>query len=180
MNEGNLASLVLGIVSGFYTIVFVLCLSDVVYLSKEMNKIKVELADIRKIHFNQSIIFNRSSPSSLVISDRDFFVENSQRTITGKFCLSYGEQRQVLDYINFLCNMAILIFGTYSIYVHGLGTHHGLSYRFIFFILKIITVVLSIWLNLHFKKGLPSDIFLYVWIDLNCVASIVRSLQQSL
>ena len=169
MNETNIASLVLGVVAGFYSIVFLLCISDVVHLNKEMIKMKHELADIR----NPSIIFNHTSlfvPSKTVIV--------SKKNISGKLCLSYNEQRQILEYINFICNMTILLFGSYSIYVHGIGTHHGLAYRLVFFIFKLCTIVASIWLNLHFKKGLPSDIFLYIWIDVNCVASVYRSLRQ--
>jgi hypothetical protein len=169
MNETNLASIVLGVIAGFYSSIFLLCLSDVVHLNKEMLKIKHELADIR----NQSIIFNRSS----LIASTNYLLL-SRKTISGKLCLSYNEQRQILEYINFICNMAILLFGIYSIYIHGIGTHHGLAYRFVFFIFKLCTIIASIWLNLHFKKGLPSDIFLYIWIDVNCVASIYRSLYQ--
>ncbi|CAF3604885.1 unnamed protein product [Rotaria sp. Silwood1] len=169
MDETNIASIVLGVVAGFYSTIFLLCLSDVVHLNKEMTKMKHELEDLR----NQSIIFNRSS-----------FVDSSNKilltrtNISGKLCLSYDEQRQILEYINFICNMAILLFGSYSIYVHGIGTHHGLAYRLFFFICKLCTIIASIWLNLHFKKGLPSDIFLYIWIDINCVVSIYRSLRQ--
>jgi hypothetical protein len=76
--------------------------------------------------------------------------------------------------------MAILFFGGYSIYVYGLGTQHGLPYRLFFFVCKILTIIGSVWLNLYFKQGLPSDIFLYMWIDVNCVASIYRSILQSL
>ncbi|CAF4019327.1 unnamed protein product [Adineta steineri] len=181
MNETNLASIVLGVIAGFYSTIFLLCLSDVVYLSKEMTKMKVELTDIRNIYsnqtiFNGSLLINtlndsNSSSSSIIYS---------HRKLSGQICLSYNEQRQILDHINFMCNMAILIFGSYSIYIYGLGTHHGLSYRLIFFILKIVTVVLSIWLNLYFKQGLPSDIFLYLWIDVNCIASIYRSIRQTI
>jgi hypothetical protein len=170
MNETNLASIVLGVVAGFYSTIFLLCLSDVVYLSKEMTKMKVELADIRNTYSNQTI-FNRLSYST---DNRTY----SKKKLSGQLCLSYNEQRQIIDYINFICNMAILLFGSYSIYIYGLGTHHGLTYRLIFFLLKILTIITSIWLNLHFKQGLPSDIFLYMWIDMNCVASIYRSIRQ--
>jgi len=173
MNETNLASIVLGVVAGFYSTIFLLCLSDVVYLSKEMTKMKVELADIRSTYSNQTI-FNRLSYSTDNISS----VKYSKKKLSGQLCLSYNEQRQIIDYINFICNMAILLFGSYSIYIYGLGTHHGLTYRLIFFLLKILTIIISIWLNLHFKQGLPSDIFLYMWIDMNCVASIYRSIRQ--
>jgi hypothetical protein len=173
MNETNLASIVLGVVAGFYSTIFLLCLSDVVYLSKEMTKMKVELADIRSTYSNQTI-FNRLSYST----DNTSSIKYSKKKLSGQLCLSYNEQRQIIDYINFLCNMAILLFGSYSIYIYGLGTHHGLTYRLIFFLLKILTIILSIWLNLHFKQGLPSDIFLYMWIDMNCVASIYRSIRQ--
>jgi hypothetical protein len=169
MNETNIASLVLGAIAGFYSTIFLLCLSDVVHLNKEMTKMKLELADIR----NQSIIFNRSSLIELTNN-----VVLSRKNISGKLCLSYDEQRQILEYINFICNMAILLFGSYSIYAHGIGTYHGLAYRFVFFLFKLCTIIASIWLNLYFKKGLPSDIFLYIWIDINCVASLYRSLQQ--
>ena len=178
MNEANLASIVLGIVAGFYSTIFLLCLSDVVYLSKEMTRMKVELADIRKIYFNQTDILNRSSSTSMSSLNSSTLVYKG--SISGTICLSYNEQRQILDYINFLCNMAILVFGSYSIYIHGLGTHHGLAYRLVFFILKILTIVATIWLNVHFKQGLPNDIFLYIWIDVNCVASIYRSIRQAL
>ena len=182
MNEANVASIVLGIVAGFYTTIFLLCLSDVVYLSKEMTRMKIELADIRRISFNQTDALNKTliltshSSSSAVLAPSPIF----QQTIKGKLCFSYTEQRQILDYINFLCNMAILICGTYSIYTHGLGTHHGLAYRLIFFVVKVTTIIVSVVLNLHFKQGLPHDIFLYIWIDFNCIASIYRSLRQAL
>jgi hypothetical protein len=167
MNETNTMSIGLGVITGFYSTIFLLCLSDVVHLNKEMTKIKYELADIR----NQTILFNRSSliDSSLL-----------NKTISGKICLSYYEQRQIFEYINHICNMAILLIGSYSIYHHGIGTHHGLAYRLVFFILKLSTIIALIWLNLYFKKDLPSDIFLYVWIDVNCIASIYRSLRQLL
>jgi hypothetical protein len=169
MNEADLASLVLGVVAGFYSIVFLLCLSDVYHLNKEITKMKHELADIR----NQSITFNHSS---LIDSSNNILL--SRKNISGKLCLSYNEQRQILEYINFICNLAIFLFGSYSIYVHGIGTYHGLAYRLVFFVLKLCTIIASIWLNLSFKKGLPSDIFLYIWIDVNCVASIYRCLHQ--
>ncbi|CAF4247852.1 unnamed protein product [Rotaria sp. Silwood2] len=152
-----------------FSTIFLLCLSDVVHLNKEMTKMKHELADLR----NQSIIFNRSSfvdPSNKILLTR--------KNISGKLCLSYDEQCQILEYINFISNMTILLFGSYSIYVYGIGTHHGLAYRLFFFICKLFTIIASIWLNLHFKKGLPSDIFLYIWIDITCVVSIYRSLRQ--
>jgi len=173
MNETNLASIVLGLVAGFYSTIFLLCLSDVIYLNKEMTKMKIELADIRNVYSNRTnfIDYSKTNNISLISS-------SSKKTLSGRLCLSYNEQRQILDYINFICNMAILLFGTYSIYVYGLGTHHGLTYRLIFFIFKIITIITSIWLNLHFKQGLPSDIFLYLWIDVNCIASIYRSIRQ--
>jgi hypothetical protein len=178
MNETNLASIVLGIVAGFYSTIFLLCLSDVVYLNKEMIKMKGELADIRNIHSNQTI-FNRTS--FIDYSNNNISLKSvSKKSLSGQLCLSYNEQRQILDYINFICNMAILIFGTYSIYIHGLGTHHGLAYRLIFFLFKILTIIGSVWLNIYFKQGLPSDIFLYIWIDVNCVASIYRSIRQTL
>jgi hypothetical protein len=189
MNEVNLAWIILGIVAGFYTTIFLLCLSDVVYLSKEMTQMKVELADIRKISFNQTHSINHSSISTLsLLSSSPIMMTQSsanssaivfQKTISGRICLSYYEQRHILDYMNFLCNMAILLFGTYSIYMHGLGTQHGLAYRLIFFIFKLFAIIASIALNLHFKFGLPNDIFLYVWIDINCIASIYRSLRQA-
>ena len=169
MNEAHLASIVLGVVVGFYSTVFLLCLSDVYHLNKEMTKMKHELADIR----NQNVTFNRSS-----LMDLPMNLTFLRKKISGKFCLSYNEQRQILEYINFICNMAILLFGSYSIYVHGIGTHHGLAYRLVFFVLKLCTIIASIWLNLSFQKGLPSDLFLYVWIDVNCVTSIYRSLRQ--
>ncbi|CAF2017047.1 unnamed protein product [Rotaria magnacalcarata] len=169
MDETNLASIVLGVIAGFYSTIFLLCLSDVVHLNKEMVKMKHELADLKA----QSIIFNRTS-----FTDSSTGVFIPRKNISGKLCLSYNEQRQILEYANFLCNMAILVFGSYSIYVHGFGTSHGLAYRLVFFICKLCTIIASIWLNLHFNKGLPSDIFLYVWIDVNCVVSIYRSLSQ--
>jgi hypothetical protein len=171
MNEVNLASIVLGVVAGFYSTVFLLCLSDVYHLNKEMTKMKHELADIR----NQSNTFYRLS-----LIDSSNHILLPRKNISGKLCLSYNEQRQILEYINFMCNMAILIFGSYSVYVHGIGTYHGLAYRLVFFILKLCTIIGSIWLNLSFQKGLPSDIFLYIWIDINCVASLYRSLRQIL
>ena len=178
MNEAHVASIVLGIVAGFYSTIFLLCLSDVVYLSKEMTKMKVELADIRKTYSNHTV---KSSRAALIdVPYRGPVRSSLGRTISGKLCLSYAEQRQILEYINFVCNMAILLFGSYSIHVHGLGTHHGLVYRLIFFILKLCTIVASICLNLHFKQGLPSDLLLYIWIDVNCVASIYRSIRQAL
>jgi hypothetical protein len=169
MNEANIASIVLGLVAGFYSTVFLLCLSDVYHLNNEMTKMKHELADMR----NQNGTFNRS-----FLIDSSTKISPSQKTITGKVCLSYNEQRQILEYINFICNMAILVFGSYSIYVHGIGTYHGLAYRLVFFLFKLCTIIASIWLNLSFEKSLPSDIFLYIWIDVNCVASIYRSLRQ--
>lgn len=172
MNEGNLASIVLGLVAGFYSTVFLLCLSDVYHLNKEMTKMKHQLADMK----NQSGTFN---VSSLIDSpSMSQLLPVMSKTISGKFCLSYHEQRQILEYINFICNMAILVFGSYSIYVHGLGTYHGLAYRLVFFVFKLCTIIASIWLNLSFEKGLPSDIFLYIWIDVNCVASLYNSLRQ--
>jgi len=172
MNETNLASIVLGLVAGFYSTIFLLCLSDVIYLNKEVTKMKIELADIRNIYSNRTISINYS------ISNNQSLISYSNKKLSGRICLSYHEQRQILDYINFICNMAILLFGSYSIYIYGLGTHHGLAYRLIFFLFKIITIITSIWINLHFKQGLPSDIFLYLWIDVNCVASIYRSIRQ--
>ena len=171
MDESNIASIVLGAIAGFYTTIFLLCFSDVVHLNKEMIKIKHDLADIK----NQNIIFNRSF---LIDSSNKTFV--LRKTISGKLCLSYDEQRQILEYMNFICNIAILLFGIYSICVYGIGTYHGLSYRLVFFSCKLCTIITSIWVNLHFNKGLPSDIFLYVWIDVNCVVSIYRSLRQTL
>lgn len=173
MNEISLTSFIFGIIIGFYSTIFLLCLSDVFHLSKEVVKIKDELYDVRYTIMNQSL-FNQI----------DFIKnENSKKLSTapneilsGQLCLSYNEQRQLLDYINFLCNISIILFTGYSLYVYGFGTQHGLNYRLLFFIFKIITVVLSIWLNLYFKKGLPNDIFLYVWIDINCIVSIYRSL----
>lgn len=164
MNEANLASIILGAVAGFYSTVFLLCLSDVYYLNKEMIKMKQELADLK----SQTSSFNYSSANPI----------SFQKTISGTICLSYDEQRQILEYINFICNMAILVFGSYSIYVYGIGTHHGLIYRLIFFLFKLCTIIASVWLNLTFQKGLPSDLFLYAWIDINCLASIYRSLRQ--
>jgi len=102
MNETNLASIVLGVVAGFYSTIFLLCLSDVVYLSKEMTKMKIELADIRSIYSNQTI-FNRLSYSTDNISS----IKYSKKKLSGQLCLSYNEQRQIIDYINFICNMAI-------------------------------------------------------------------------
>ncbi|CAF0991666.1 unnamed protein product [Adineta steineri] len=166
MNETNIASIVFGIVAGFYSTVFLLFLSDVVHLNKEVMKMKYELDDIK----NQTIMFNRSF---LIDSPKNIL--SSKKSISGKICFSYNEQRQILEYINFICNMAILLFGSYSIYIHGIGTHHGLAYRLIFFVFKLCTIVLSVWLNLYFEKGLPSDIFLYIWIDVNCVASVYRN-----
>ncbi|CAF0803474.1 unnamed protein product [Adineta steineri] len=171
MNETNIASIVFGIVAGFYSTVFLLFLSDVVHLNKEVMKMKYELDDIK----NQTITFNRSflidSPKNILLL---------KKSISGKICFSYNEQRQILEYINFICNMAILLFGSYSIYIHGIGTHHGLAYHLIYFVFKLCTIVLSVWLNLYFEKGLPSDIFLYIWIDVNCVASIMQAIRQSL
>jgi len=92
--------------------------------------------------------------------------------------LSYNEQRQILEYVNFICNMAILLFGNYSMYVHGVGTCHGLAYRLVFFCLEIMCYNCINLAQSFFKKGLPSDIFLYIWIDVNCVPSIYRSLRQ--
>jgi hypothetical protein len=172
MNETNLASIVLGLVAGFYSTIFLLCLSDVIYLNKEMTKMKIELADIKNIYSNRTSFIDYSKITNLSL------ISSLNKKLEGRICLSYNEQRQILDYINFICNMAILIFGSYSIYIYGLGTHHGLAYRLVFFSFKIITIITSIWLNLHFKQGLPSDIFLYLWIDLNCVASIYRSIRQ--
>lgn len=169
MDETNLVSLILGVVAGFYSTIFLLCLSDVSHLNKEMTKMKLELAGLR----NQTLVLN---PTLLVDSSNKFFPR--RENISGKLCLSFDEQRQILEYINFICNMAIILFGGYSIHFHGIGTHHGLSYRLIFFICKLCTIIASIWLNLHFKQGLPSDIFLYVWIDINCVVSIYRTLCQ--
>ncbi|UJR22127.1 hypothetical protein I4U23_025191 [Adineta vaga] len=169
MNEANIASIVLGVIAGIYSTVFLLCMSDVIYLNKEMLKIKHEIADIK----NQSTLIHQLSSSNTNKS-----VLSCKKDISGKLCLSYNEQRQILEYINFICNMAILSFGSYSIYVHGIGTYHGLAYRLVFFLLKLCTIIASIWLNLHFKKGLPSDIFLYIWIDINCIASVYRSLRQ--
>ena len=172
MNEANFASIVLGVVAGFYTTIFLLCLADVVHLNREMNKMKIELADLRNPYSNRtnsSHYFNTSNSS---------FQLSSTKTISGQFCFSYHEQRQILDYINFICNIAILFFGIYSIYVYGFGTPHGLTYRLIFFLVKICTIILSICLNLSFRQGLPSDIFLYLWIDINCIASIYRSIRQ--
>ncbi|UJR27120.1 hypothetical protein I4U23_008419 [Adineta vaga] len=174
MNETNLASIVLGVIAGFYTTIFLLCFSDVVYLSKEMNKMKGELASIKTSYSNQTIISRLSSITNYNYSQLSF-----QKKLSGQLCLSYNEQKQILDYINFLCNMAILMFGSYSIYNYGLGTNHGLNYRFIFFLWKILTILTSICLNLHFKQGLPSDIFLYMWIDVNCIGSIYRTIRQT-
>ncbi|CAF1523740.1 unnamed protein product, partial [Adineta ricciae] len=168
-NETNIASLVLGLIAGVYSTVFLLYMSDIMYLNKEMLKIKHELVDLK----NQTVLINNlpsSNPTESLLSHR--------KGISGKVCLSYNEQRQILEYFNFICNLAILSFGSYSIYVHGIGTSHGLAYRLVFFLLKLCTIVVSIWLNLHFNKGLPSDIFLYIWIDVNCVASVYRSLRQ--
>lgn len=170
MNEGNVASIVLGVVAGFYSTVFLLCLADVYHLNKEMIKMKDELTDIK----NQNLTYNYSSLFQSLTTD----IQLTKKDLSGKICLSYNEQRQILEYINFICNMAILLFGSYSIYVHGIGTYHGLAYRFFFFILKLCTIIASISLNLSFKKGLPSDLFLYMWIDINCVISIYRSLRQ--
>jgi len=164
----------LGLVAGFYSTIFLLCLSDVIYLNKEVTKMKIELADIRNIYSNRTISIDYSLSNNLSL------ISYTNKKLSGQICLSYHEQRQILDYINFICNMAILLFGSYSIYIYGLGTHHGLAYRFIFFIFKILTIITSIWINLHFKQGLPSDIFLYLWIDVNCVASIYRSIRQIL
>lgn len=169
MDETSIASIILGVIVGFYSTIFLLCLSDVVYLNKEMIKMKHELADLK----TQSILFNRSS---FIDSSNKILIP--RKNLSGKLCLSYDEQRQVLEYINFICNMAILLFGGYSLYIHGIGTHHGLAYRLVFFICKLCTIIASISLNLHFNKGLPSDIFLYVWIDVNCIVSMYRSLLQ--
>lgn len=169
MNDRHLASLVLGLVAGFYSTIFLLCLSDVIYLNQEMIKMKIELADIRSFSSDRTVSSRHSSTSDRL---------PSTKTLSGQVCLSYDEQRQILDHINFICNMAILGFGVYSIYIYGLGTHHGLSYRLMFFLFKICTIILSIRLNLHFKQSLPSDIFLYLWIDVNCVASISRSIRE--
>lgn len=168
MNENQIASLIFGIIVGFYSAIFLLCLSDIVHLSKEISKIKIELNDIRNLNLNQSLSLI-NLPNS----------KNFQRkSLSGQLCLSYHEQRQILDYVNFMCNMSILVFSSYSIYVHGFGTHHGLMYRFMFFIFKLITIVLLICLNLHFKQSLSSDILLYIWIDVNCIVAIYRSLRQ--
>ncbi|CAF1337408.1 unnamed protein product [Adineta ricciae] len=174
MNETNLASIVLGVIAGFYTTVFLLCFSDVVYLSKEMSKMKGELAYIRNSYSNQTIISQLTAAHDYNQSDLTY-----RKKLSGQLCLSYNEQKQILEYANFLCNMAILIFGSYSIYMYGLGTSHGLPYRFVFFFMKILTIALSVCLNLYFKQGLPSDIFLYMWIDVNCLASIYRSIRQT-
>lgn len=171
MNEAHVASIVIGVVTGFYSTVFLLCLSDVYHLNEEVTNMKDELAHIK----NRSITFDRSS---LFYSSNN--IQLSTKNLSGKLCLSYNEQRQILEYINFICNMAIFIFGSYSIYIHGIGTYHGLAYRLVFFILKLCTIIASIWLNLSFEKGLPSDMFLYIWIDINCVTSIYRSLRQML
>lgn len=173
MNETNLASIVLGLVAGFYSTIFLLCLSDVVYLNNEMNKIKIELSDIKNLYSNQTFSIDNDS-----IYKNMPIISSKQTSLSGQICLSYHEQRQILDYINFLCNMAILLFGIYSIYAYGLGTHHGLTYRLVFFLIKILTIITSIWLNLYFKRGLPSDIFLYLWIDVNCFASLYRTIRQ--
>ncbi|CAF2131243.1 unnamed protein product [Rotaria magnacalcarata] len=173
MNDANLISIIFGFIVGFYTTIFLLCLSDIVYLSKEMIKIKDELQDIRNI--NQSLF---SHISILNYSNSKISLINSKQELSTQLCLSFNEQRQILDSINFICNMAILLFTGYSLYSYGFGTHHGLAYRLFFFILKILTVILTIWLNLHFKQGLPNDIFLYIWIDVNCIVSIYRSLCQ--
>ena len=164
MNEANIASIVLGLLAGFYSTIFLLCLADVIYLNREMHKMKIELADIRTLHSNRTLSTHHSQPS--------------RKTLSGRICFSYAEQRQLLDSINLICNMFILFFGIYSIYIHGFGTPHGLTYRLIFFLLKLCTIILSIGLNFHFKQGLPSDIFLYFWIDVNCIASIYRSIRQ--
>ena len=171
MNEVNLASIILGIVAGFYTTVFLLCLSDVYHLNREMTKMKHQIADMK----NQTVTWNLSS-----LIDFSLPIAPLTKQISGKLCLSYHEQRHILEYINFICNTAILVFGSYSIYVHGIGTYHGLPYRLVFFLLKLCTIIASIWLNLSFNKGLPSDILLYVWIDVNCIASLYNSLRQIL
>ncbi|CAF0952207.1 unnamed protein product [Rotaria sordida] len=178
MNETNLTSIIFGIIVGFYSTIFLLCLSDIVYLSKEMIKIKDELDDIRNIYTNQSL-FNQITSINYSHS-KNSLISCTTKKLSGQFCLSYNEQRQILDYINFICNMSILIFTSYSIYIYGIGTQHGLKYRFIFFLFKLFIIILSIWLNLYFKQGLPNDIFLYIWIDLNCIVSIYRSLCQTI
>ncbi|CAF2435493.1 unnamed protein product [Rotaria sp. Silwood2] len=178
MNETNITSIIFGIIVGFYSTLFLLCLSDIVYLSKEMIKIKDELDDIRNMYTNQSL-FNQITFINYS-HNKHSLISRTTKKISGQLCLSYYEQRQILDYINFICNISILIFTSYSIYIYGIGTHHGLKYRFIFFIFKILIITLSIWLNLYFKQGLPSDVFLYIWIDINCIVSIYRSLRETI
>ncbi|CAF3552481.1 unnamed protein product [Rotaria socialis] len=173
MNETNLISIIFGVIVGFYTTIFLLYLSDIVYLSQEVIKIKDELHDIRNI--NQSLF---SQISFLNSFNSKISLINSKQELSGQLCLSFNEQRQILDSINSMSNMAILLFTGYSLYIYGFGTHHGLAYRLFFFILKILTVILTIWLNLHFKQGLPNDILLYIWIDVNCIVLIYRSLCQ--
>ncbi|CAF3317635.1 unnamed protein product [Rotaria socialis] len=173
MNETNLISIIFGVIVGFYTTIFLLYLSDIVYLSQEVIKIKDELHDIRNI--NQSLF---SQISFLNSFNSKISLINSKQELSGQLCLSFNEQRQILDSINSMSNMAILLFTGYSLYIYGFGTHHGLAYRLFFFILKILTVILTIWLNLHFKQGLPNDILLYIWIDVNSIVLIYRSLCQ--
>ncbi|CAF4911508.1 unnamed protein product [Rotaria sp. Silwood1] len=178
MNETNLTSIIFGIIVGFYSTIFLLCLSDIVYLSKEMIKIKDKIDDIRNIYTNQSLL--NQIPSINYSHSKNSLISCATKKLSGQLCLSYNEQRQILDYINFICNMSILIFTSYSLYIYGIGTHHGLKYRFLFFLFKLLLIILSIWLNLYFKQGLPNDIFLYIWIDINCIVSIYRSLHQTI
>lgn len=169
MNDRHLASIVFGVVTGFYTTIFLLCLSDVVYLNKAMIRIQTELTDIQNpVSDHRSM---HSSVSPLISSWK-------MKNLSGQLCFSYSEQSQILSYINFLSNMAILVCGIYSIFKYGFGTEHGLAYRLIFFLVKIVTILFSICLNLSFNQRLPSDIFLYIWIDVNCIASIFRTLRQ--
>ena len=170
MNERHLASIVFGVVTGFYTTIFLLCLSDVMYLNKEMLRIQTELTDIRSLASD-----HRTTVHSSVSYP---FSSWKKKNLSGQICFSYSEQSQILSYINFLSNMAILVCGIYSISSYGFGTHHGLGYRLIFFLVKMLTILLSICLNLSFNQRLSSDIFLYIWIDVNCIASICRTFRE--
>lgn len=171
MNDRHLASIVFGLVTGFYTTIFLLCLSDVVYLNKEMLRIQTELTDIGSLASDHRTTMHSSSLSHPSSSWK-------KKNLSGQICFSYSEQSQILSYINFLSNMAILVCGIYSISSYGFGTHHGLGYRLIFFLLKMLTIILSICLNLSFNERLSSDIFLYIWIDVNCIASIYRTIRE--
>ena len=162
MNEGHLGSIILGLIAGFYTTIFLLCLSDVIYLNGEIIQMKIDWTDIRS--FSSDHRTTRHSRTST--------------NLTGQICLSYSEQRHILNSINNLSNLALLVSGIYSLSIYGLGTYHGLVYRLIFFLVKISIILLSMYLDISFDQSLSSDFFLYIWIDVNCLASIYRTLRQ--